>query len=139
MAFAGSHSRGEADETDYDENDRIGVSEVEVASTHFGQQKKHANGYDNDGAHEAADVATLAGATETIAHLCLISRRSLLRLAVDAVPEHQNPHADQNEGPEPGDAVPLKPFKIVEQEQESNANQDDRTNGPLPAEIIERV
>src|SRR5580658_5327797 len=119
MAFAGSHSRGEADETDYDENDRIGVSEVEVASTHFGQQKKHANGYDNDGAHEAADVATLAGATETIAHLCLISRRSLQRLA--------------------GDAVPLKPFKIVEQEQESNANQDDRTNGPLPAEIIERV
>jgi hypothetical protein len=60
-------------------------------------------------------------------------------LPVDAVPKHQNTRANQNEGPKPGDAVPLKPFKIVEQEQEPNANQNDGTDGSLLAEIIEPV
>ncbi len=32
MTLAGSHSGGQADETDYDEDDWIGVAEVEVAA-----------------------------------------------------------------------------------------------------------
>ena len=139
MALAGSHCGGEADETDYDEDDGIGVAEVETTAAHLLQQKKHAHSNNHNGPHEAADAATLAGATNAIAHLCVTSRRSLLLLPVDAVPKHQNTHANQNEGPKPGYAVPLKPFKIVEQEQEPNANQNDRTDRPLLAEIIERV
>ena len=69
MAFAGSECRSETDETDYDEDNRIGIAEVEVASAHFLQQKKHADGDDYDGPHEATDGASLAGATNTIAHL----------------------------------------------------------------------
>src|SRR5208282_5604592 len=139
MAFARCHCRCEADETNHDENNRVGIAEVEVTAAHFRQQEKHADGNDHHGAHEAADGATLAGASDAIAHLYLTSRRSLLRLAVHAVPKHQDPDADENEGPEPSHAVPLKPFKIVEQEQDSNANQYDWTNRPLPAEIIQRV
>ena len=67
------------------------------------------------------------------------SRRSLLRLAVHPVTKHQNAHTNENQGPKPRYAVPLKPLKIVEQEQDANANQDDRTDGSLLAEIIERV
>jgi hypothetical protein len=69
MALARSHSGSEADETDYDEDDWIGVSEVEVAAAHLLQQKKYANGDNNDRPHKATDAATLAGATNTIAHL----------------------------------------------------------------------
>jgi hypothetical protein len=69
MAFARSHSGGQADEPDYDEDDWIGVAEVEVAAAHLLQQKKYADGDNNDGPHEATDAATLAGATDTIAHL----------------------------------------------------------------------
>ena len=69
MALAGSHRGGEADQTDYDEDDGIGVTEVEIAAAHLLQQKKYADGDDDDGPHEAADAATLAGATNTIAHL----------------------------------------------------------------------
>lgn len=122
MALARSESRRETNETDYDENDRPGIPKFEEASAHFRQQKENANGNDHDGPHEAADAAALAGTTNAIAHLCVASRRSLLTLAVDAVAKHQNAHPDQNEGPEPGYAVPLKPFKIVEQEQDSNAD-----------------
>jgi len=69
MAFAGSHRGGEADKTDYDEDNGIGVAEVEIAAAHLLQQKKYADGDNNDRPHEAADAATLAGATNTIAHL----------------------------------------------------------------------
>ena len=69
MTFSRSHSRSNADKTDYDENDGIGVAKIEVAAAHFLQQKKYSDGYNNDWAHEAADAATLAGATNTIAHL----------------------------------------------------------------------
>lgn len=94
MALARSHSRGKADKTDYDKDDGIGVAEVEEAAAHFLQQKKYADGDNNDGAHEAADGATLASATNTIAHRCLTSRRSLLGTPVDAVPKHQNTYGD---------------------------------------------
>ena len=69
MAFAGRHCGRETDETDYDEDNGIGVTEVEVAATHFLQEKKYADGDHYDGPYEAADGATLAGATNTIAHL----------------------------------------------------------------------
>ena len=69
MAFTGSEGRRKADEAYHDEDDRPGIAEVEVAAAHFLQQKKNANGDHNDGAHEAADGATLASATNTIAHL----------------------------------------------------------------------
>jgi len=94
MTFARSHSGGETDETNYDEDDGIGVAEVEKAATDFLQQKKYADGDNNDGPHEAADSATLASATNTIAHRCLTSRRSLLRTPVNAVPKHQDAHGD---------------------------------------------
>jgi len=69
MTLARSHRGGQADETDDDEDDWIGVAEVEVAAAHLLQQKKHADGDNNDGPHEATNAATLAGATNTIAHL----------------------------------------------------------------------
>jgi hypothetical protein len=139
MALARSESGRETNETDHDENDGPGVPKFEEASAHFRQQKENANGNNHYRSHEAADAAALAGTTSAIAHLCVTSRGSLLRPAVDAVSKHQNPNPNQNEGPKPGYAPPLKPFKIVEQEQDSNANQDDRTNGALFAEIIEWV
>ena len=69
MALARSHGGGQADEADYDEDDWIGVAEVEVAAAHLLQQKKYADGDNNDGPHKTTDAATLAGATNTIAHL----------------------------------------------------------------------
>jgi hypothetical protein len=69
MTFAGSKSAGEVDETNDDKNDRPRVAEIEEAAAHLRQEKKHANGDDDDGAHEAARGATLAGATNTIAHV----------------------------------------------------------------------
>ena len=69
MAFARSHRGGQADETDDHEDDWIGVAEVEVAAAHLLQQKKYADGDYNDRPHETADATTLAGATNTIAHL----------------------------------------------------------------------
>src|SRR5580704_17704427 len=139
MPLARSESRRETDDADYDEDDRVGVAEIKEAATHFRQQKENANGNNHDGPHEAADAATLAGATNAIAHLCSTSRRSLLRPAVDAIPKHQNSYTNENGGPEPSYAVPLKPFKIVEKKQDPDTNQYDRTNGFLLAEIIERV
>jgi hypothetical protein len=69
MAFAGGHGGSETDEADDDEDDGPGVAEVEESATHFGQQKKDADGDYNDGAHEASDSATLASATNAFAHL----------------------------------------------------------------------
>jgi hypothetical protein len=69
MAFAGSHRGSEAHETDYDKDHGIGVGEVEIAAAHLLQQKKYADGDNNDRPHETADATTLAGATNTIAHL----------------------------------------------------------------------
>jgi hypothetical protein len=69
MALAGGHGRSETNETDDDENDGPGVAEVEVAAAHFGQQKKHTDGDNDDGAHEASNGATLAIASNTVAHL----------------------------------------------------------------------
>jgi len=94
MAFARSESGREADESDYDEDDWPGVAKVEVAAAHFRQKEKHADGDNYDGAHEAADGATLAHTTNAIAHLSQTSRRSLLGTAVDAVPKHENAHGD---------------------------------------------
>jgi hypothetical protein len=68
MAFARGESGRQADQSDHDENDRPGVAEVEVAAAHFRQKEKHADSDDYDGAHEAADGATLAHTTNAIAH-----------------------------------------------------------------------
>lgn len=139
MAFGGSESRGQANESNDDDDNRIGVAEVEVAATHFRQKKKDADGYNDNRTHKAANGATLARATNTITHRCFPSRGRLLRLAVHPVAEHQNANSDQNQGPEPSYAVPVKPFKIIEQEQEANPNQDDGADRPALAEIIEGV
>ena len=69
MTFNGSEGGGKVEEADHDENDWPGVAEVEVAAAHFLEQKKHADGYNDHRAHEAADGATLASASNTIAHL----------------------------------------------------------------------
>lgn len=66
-------------------------------------------------------------------------RRSLLRAAIHPVPEHHDAQGDEQNGPEPGDAVPLEPIKVVKQQQEPHGNQDEWANGTLPAEIVERV
>lgn len=71
MAFSGSKCTSEAHEPDHDNYNRVGVAKIEVAATHFLQEKKHTNGYYNDGASKAADGATLAVATNMIAHRCL--------------------------------------------------------------------
>jgi hypothetical protein len=81
MAFAGSKGRGEADEADDDEDDRVGVAEIEEAAAHLCQQKENADGDNDDGPHEAADGATLASATNTIAHLYLTSVSKLANKA----------------------------------------------------------
>ena len=69
MTFARSDSGREANQSNHDEDDRVGVAEVEVAAAHFRQQKKHADGHNDDGSHEAADGAALTVATNSIAHL----------------------------------------------------------------------
>jgi hypothetical protein len=69
VAFAGSESTGEIDETDDDEDYRPGVAEVKESAAHLRQEKKHADGDNDDGAHEAARGATLTGATNTITHV----------------------------------------------------------------------
>jgi hypothetical protein len=68
VALAGSHGGSKADKTDDDKDNGPSVTEVEVSAAHLRQEKKYADGYDDDGAHQAADTATLAGATNTIAH-----------------------------------------------------------------------
>src|SRR5579859_2112015 len=76
----------------------------------------------------------------SIAHLCLNSRRSLLLTAVYAVAEHQNAHSDQDRREEKlRDAVPGEPVKVVEQEQQACANQKDRADGTLLAETVKWV
>jgi hypothetical protein len=72
VTFAGSHGGDKIYETDDDEDDGPGVAEVKETAAHFRQEKKNANGDDHDGPHEAADVAALAIATNTIAHLNLL-------------------------------------------------------------------
>lgn len=139
MALARSESGRETDNPNHNEDDRPRIPKFEVAAAHFRQEEENAYGNNHDGPHETSDAAALAGTTNAIAHLCVTSRRSLLRPAVDAVSKHQNPNPNQNEGPKPGYAEPLKPFKIVEQEEDSHANQYDWTNGLLLAEVIERV
>jgi hypothetical protein len=69
VAFTRSKGARKVEESDHDENDRPSVAEVEKSIAHFLQQKKHADGDHNDGTHEAASSATLACATNTVAHL----------------------------------------------------------------------
>jgi hypothetical protein len=69
MALTGGRGGRETDETDHDEDHGIGVGEIKVAAAHFLQQKKHTDGDNYDGPHEAADGATLASTTNTITHL----------------------------------------------------------------------
>ncbi len=115
MAFGGSESRGQANEPNDDDDNRIGVAEVEVAATHFGQEKKNSDSHDDNRAHKAANGATLTIATNAITHRCFPSRGRLLRLAVHPVAEHKSANADQNQGPELFHAVPAKPIKIAKQ------------------------
>jgi hypothetical protein len=68
VALAGSHGGSKADKTNDDKDDGPGVGEIEEAATQFRQEKENADGNDDDGTHEAADAATLTGATNTIAH-----------------------------------------------------------------------
>jgi hypothetical protein len=140
MALTRSRGRRETDETDHDEDDRISVGEIEVAAAHFLEQKKHADGDHYDGPHESADGATLAGATNTIAHLSQTSRRSLLGLAVHAIPKHQNAHADQKQRPKIiPEPEPLEPLELIEQEEDACADQENWADGALPGEIVERI
>jgi hypothetical protein len=69
MALARSESGRKADQSDHNKDDRPGVAELEVAAAHFCQQKKHADSYHDDGPNDVADGATMAAATNTIAHL----------------------------------------------------------------------
>jgi hypothetical protein len=137
MAFARSDSGCEADEPNHDDDDRIGVAEIEEASAHFRQKKEYADGYNDHGSHKAANGAALAGAMNSIAHLYPNSRRSLLFTAIHPVAEHQNAHTDQDGRKEKlRDPVPGEPIKVVEQEQQAGANQKDRTDGSLLGETI---
>jgi hypothetical protein len=137
MAFARSESGCEADEPNHDDDDRIRVAEIEETSAHFRQKKEYADGYNDHGSHEAANGAALAGAMNSIAHLCPNSRRSLLFTAIHPVAEHQNAHTDQDGREEKlRDAVPGEPIKVVEQEQQAGANQKDWTDGSLLGETI---
>jgi len=69
VAFAGGESGGEVDKTDNDKDDRPCAPEFEEVAARLPQEKKHADSDDDYGAHEAARGATLAGATNTIAHV----------------------------------------------------------------------
>jgi hypothetical protein len=69
MTFAGSESTGEVDDADDDKDDRPGAPEIEETTAHLRQEKKHTDSDNDHGAHEAARGTTLAGATNTIAHV----------------------------------------------------------------------
>lgn len=114
MALARSERGCEADEPDYDDDDRVSVAEIEVAAAQFRKKKEYADGHNDHGTHEAADGAALAGAMNSIAHLCPNSRRSLLFTAIHPVAEHQNAHSDQDGREEKlRDPIPGEPIKVV--------------------------
>src|SRR5579859_32351 len=67
-------------------------------------------------------------------------RRSLLRAAVHAVAEHQDAHTNQNRREkELRDAIPGKPVKTVEQQQNAGADQQDGADRTAFAERVERI
>ena len=59
------------------------------------QQKEHADGYDDCGAHQALDRAALAMTACLCAHMA-----APLTLAADAIAQHQYTNADQHDRPE---------------------------------------
>lgn len=93
MPFVGSERTGKTHQPDHDDDDRVGIAEVEVAATHFLQEKKYADSYHNDWAAKTTKGATLAVAI-AITHRCVTSRRSLLRARIHPVSKHQDAHGD---------------------------------------------
>src|SRR5258707_12879924 len=66
--------------------------------------------------------------------------KSLLRTAVEPFSHHQNARPNQKSRPKKlRKAVPGKTIKILEQQQQPGANQQDRPNGALFRKSIERV
>jgi hypothetical protein len=75
-----------------------------------------------------------------IAHLYFNSRRSLLGTAIQAIPKHDNPHADQDRRKEKlGDPVPREPIEIVKKQEYASADEHDGADGPIPGDVIQRV
>src|SRR5713101_4797217 len=66
--------------------------------------------------------------------------KSLLGTAVEPLAHHQNTRGNQNGRPEKlRNPVPRKPVKIVEEQQDSRANQKNGSNRALLGKSIERV
>jgi hypothetical protein len=69
VALAGSERGSEAHDSDDDDDDRIGVAEVEEASADLREEEEHSDGDNNNRAHETANGAALAIATDAITHI----------------------------------------------------------------------
>src|ERR1700686_5903006 len=66
--------------------------------------------------------------------------KNLLRTAVEPFAHHQNSRGNQNSRPEKlRNPVPGKPIKIVQQQQESRADQQNRPPGAPPAPRPKRI
>jgi hypothetical protein len=61
-------SRGEKNGTDDDENYGIGVAEIKVAAAHLLEEEEDADGDDDRGPKQGADLASRAMASWIVAH-----------------------------------------------------------------------
>jgi hypothetical protein len=60
MTLPRRESGSQADNADHDQDDRVRVAEIEVASPHLVKQEEHAKSYDDRRAHQTTAGARLA-------------------------------------------------------------------------------
>src|SRR5579862_3244687 len=83
-----SQSRSEKNDADYDKQHREGMADVKIAAADFTQQKQDADGGDHDGAHQVADGAARACATDRVGHLSKLLLNEKLRASHKTAAKH---------------------------------------------------
>src|SRR5713226_5244235 len=134
MSVHRRHRRGEADGTNDQQNYRPGLPEIEIAGMHLTQEKEDAHGYDDGGAHQAANSAAAARAANAVTH-----RACLPLPAFQPVTKHQDSDRDQDQRPELHNSAKREEMEIVQEKQRAEHDQNDRTNRAVLAPTFERV
>jgi hypothetical protein len=70
VPFVRSQGTSQTDEADDDQDDGVGVAEIEEAAAHLLEEKENTDGDHGAWAHQAADAAALATTMNAIAHFC---------------------------------------------------------------------
>jgi hypothetical protein len=79
VAIRRSHGRGKQDRADDNQYDGEGVPKAEPAATKFAEKKEKSNSGDDGWAHEPADGATAAAATNFVGHGTVSSKTAGFR------------------------------------------------------------